>query len=95
MFSGFLGGDAPSIYLKRLQERQKVAPEQIDGFLKSHFVNADRLRADDLTGMMVARAEALATEIADATGRQVTGAYFADIFVDGTTTDDAIEDMAA
>ena len=45
--------------------------------------------------MMVARAEALAMEIADATGRQVTGAHFADIFVDGMTTDDAIEDLAA
>ena len=58
----FLGGDAPSIYLKRLQERQKLAPEQIDGFLRSHFINGDRLRSDDLTGMMVARAEALAVK---------------------------------
>ena len=91
----FLGGDAPSTYLKRLQERQKLSPDHVDGFLKTYFVNADRLRADDLTGMMVARAEALAKEIADATGRPVTGAAFADIFGGSTTVEDAVEDMAA
>jgi hypothetical protein len=91
----FLGGDAPSIYLKRLQERQRLTSEQIDGFLKSHFVNADRLRADDLTGMMVARAEALAVEIAVATGRPVTGASFADIFAGTALVEDVVEDMAA
>jgi hypothetical protein len=91
----FLGGDAPSVYLKRLQERQKLTPEQIDGFLRTHFIDASRLRADDLTGMMVARAEALAAEIASATGRQVTGSHFADIFGTVAMVDDDIEDLAA
>jgi hypothetical protein len=91
----FLGGDAPSTYLKRLQDRQKLMPEQIDRFLRTHFVDAARLRADDLTGMMVARAEALAAEIAEATGRPVTGAAFADIFGDKAPIGDVTEDMAA
>lgn len=91
----FLGGDAPSIYLKRLQERQKLGPEKIDGLLHTHFIDPARLRADDLIGMMVARAEALAAEIAEATGRPVTGAPFADIFGSGMAVEDATEDMAA
>ena len=91
----FLGGDAPSIYLKRLQERQKLTPEQIDSFLKSHFINGEQLRSDDLTGMMVARAEALAVEIAAATGREVNGSHFTEIFGGRTTADDVVEDLAA
>ena len=91
----FLGGDAPSTYLNRLQERQKLGPEQIDALLHTHFIDPARLRADDLSGMMVARAAALAAEIADATGRPVTGASFADIFGSRTTPEEAGEEMAA
>ena len=91
----FLGGDAPSAYLNRLQERQKLSPEQVDALLHTHFIDPARLRADDLPGMMTARAAALASEIADATGRPVTGTSFADIFGGKTTTEDVDEDMAA
>ena len=45
--------------------------------------------------MMVARGEALASEIGAATGRQVTGIQFSDIFGGETTDDDAVEDMAS
>ena len=90
-----LGSDAPSAYLKRLQDQQTLGPEQIDTLLQAHFIDPARLRADDLIGMMVARAAALATEIAEATGRPVTGALFADIFGRKTTTDDTADDMAA
>jgi hypothetical protein len=91
----FLGGDAPSVYLRRLQDRQNLSPEQTDAFLRTHFVDPARLRADDLTGMMVARAEALAAEIAEATGRSVGSASFADIFGGAMKLDDAVEVMAA
>ena len=77
----FLGGDAPSVYLKRLQDRQMLDPEKVDGFLQTHFVDPDRLRADDLIGMMMARAQALAEEISEATGRSVTGPSFSEVFV--------------
>jgi hypothetical protein len=90
----FLGGDAPSTYLKRLQERQKLSPAQMDAFLATHFIDPARLWADDLSGMMVARAEALAAQIAAATGRPIGGAPFADIFRGGTA-DYSPEDIAA
>ena len=45
--------------------------------------------------MMVARAAALAAEIADATGRLVTGASFADIFGGSAKLADAAEELAA
>ena len=72
----FLGGDAPSVYLRRLQDRQKLAPEQVDDLLRTHFIDPARLRADDLPGMMAARGAALAAEISEATGRLVSGAAF-------------------
>ena len=78
-----------------MQERQKLSPEQVDDLLRSHDIDPVRLRADDLTGMMVARAEALAVEIADATGRPVGGMSFADIFGNKQTPDDDSEDLAA
>lgn len=77
-----------------MQERQKLDPAQIDGFLRTHFIAPARLRADDFAGMMAARAEALAAEIAEATGRPVGGARFADIFGAGAEADDA-EGIAA
>lgn len=77
-----LGGDAPSVYLARLQQKQNLAPEQVDGFLLTHLVDADRLRADDVAGMMRARAEALSREISEATGRPVSGLPLAEVFGD-------------
>jgi hypothetical protein len=93
----FLSGDAPSVYLKRLQERQKLDPEQVDEFLRTHFIAPERLRANDLSGMMVARAEALAAEIAEATGRSVGGVSFFDIFGSGAppAADEVGDEMSA
>ncbi len=91
----FLSGDAPSVYLRRLQERQKLLPGQVDAFLTSHFIDPDRLRADDLMGMMVARAEALAALITEATGRPVGGRPMAEAFGHSMTMDEPIEDFAA
>ena len=88
----FLGGDAPSTYLKRLQDKQSLSPEQIDGFLRTHYIDPDLLRTDDLIGMMVARAEALAAQISEATGRPVSGAPFADIFRNRKAPDDDAEE---
>jgi hypothetical protein len=91
----FLGGDAPSAYLRRLQERQKLTPGQVDGFLISHFIDPACLRADDLTGMMVARAEALAALITEATGRPVGGRPMAEAFGITIPMDDLAEEIAA
>jgi hypothetical protein len=91
----FLGGDAPSTYLRRLQDRQKLTPEQVNGFLASHFIDPACLRADDLMGMMVARAEALAVLITDATGRPVGGRPMAEAFGVTIPADDLTEEIAA
>jgi hypothetical protein len=85
----FLSGDAPSTYLRRLQDRQNLFPEQVDAFLNSHFIDPARLRADDLMGMMVARAEALAILISDATGRPVGGRPMAEVFSYSVPVDDS------
>jgi hypothetical protein len=91
----FLGGNAPSAYLRRLQDHHNLTPEQVDGFLASHFIDPVRLRADDLMGMMVARAEALAALITEATGRPVGGRSMAEAFGMTIPVDDLVEEIAA
>lgn len=75
-----LGGDAPSVYLRRLQDTRQMAPDRLDSFLATHFIEPTLLRRDDIRGMMVARARILCDQIAEATGRPVAGTAPADIF---------------
>lgn len=91
----FLSGDAPSTYLRRLQDRQKLGAEQVDAFLTSHFIDPAHLRADDLMGMMVARAEALAALITEATGRPVGGRPMPEAFGHALPVDEPAEEFAA
>ena len=91
----FLGGDAPSTYLRRLQERQKLAQDEVNAFLTSHFIDPVYLRADDLMSMMVARAAALATLITEATGRPVGGRSMAEAFGHAIPMDEPAEEFAS
>ena len=69
----FIGGDAPSHYLNRINASKGVAPEQLDNFLGSHEVDSTRLRADDFDGFLLDRARRLLDLIEEASGKQVTG----------------------
>ena len=55
-----IGGDAPSVYLKRIEDRDKVEPAVLDEILRSHLIEPKFLRADDFKGFWNARREALA-----------------------------------
>src|SRR5260370_8256102 len=39
-----LSADAPTTSLRRLQERQQIAPERVDGFMRTHFIEPEMLR---------------------------------------------------
>lgn len=69
----FISGDAPSVYLARIQKAKQVAPESLEEFLASHLIPVTHLRGDDFYGFLRLRAIALLDLIEQATGKAVPG----------------------
>lgn len=69
----FISGDAPSVYLGRIQKAKQVPPSSLDEFLTSHVIPVAELRADDFDAFIRLRAGALLTLIEAATGKTVSG----------------------
>lgn len=71
-----IGGDAPSVYLGRLERGGSTAPpilpEVLDSHLASHAINPALLRADRFTEFMEDREHRLLGMIAAATGHATT-----------------------
>ena len=66
-----IGGDAPSLYLRRIEERHGLPPEQLDRILRTHLIEPAHLRNDDFVAFFEARTEALAGLVAKAMGKPV------------------------
>lgn len=70
-----IGGEAPSIYLGKLERggtrAPEILPERLDGYLRSHLADPALLRADDFSGFMQDRQQRLLDLIEAATGRKV------------------------
>ena len=66
-----MGGDAPSIYLKRIEEKQGLSPEKLDAILRSHLIEPKYLRADDFDGFFKVRSSLLAKIVGEAMGKPV------------------------
>jgi len=68
-----IGGDAPSVYLPRIQSEKQVqlSAEQMDDLLSSHALDPARLRTDDYEGFIADRRKRLSTLIAGAMGKPV------------------------
>jgi len=69
----FISGDAPSVYLSRIQKAKQVPPQHLDEFLASHVIPVTALRADDFDAFIRLRAGALLALIESATGKTVPG----------------------
>ncbi len=69
----FISGDAPTLYLSRIQKNRQVSAESLDVFLVSHAIPVAELRADDFDGFIRRRASALLGLIEGATGKAVSG----------------------
>jgi hypothetical protein len=86
-----IGGAAPSKYLAKLEagkagpnghiEEPPIDRALLDGYLSSHCIPVEQLRADDFDSFMAKRRTALLKLIADATGHPVSDAV--DIADDG------------
>lgn len=90
-----IGGDAPSVYLKRIEEKQKLAPADLDDMLRSHLIDPVHLRADDFEAFFAARTKALASLVASAMGKPVVeeqGTNEIEIEVDDTVEAEAEND---
>lgn len=69
-----IGGDAPSVYLKRIEAKQGISSDDLDAILRTHLVDPDHLRSDDFVAFYEARSKALAGLVADAMQKPVVEA---------------------
>ncbi|NKA73554.1 hypothetical protein GO284_02536 [Ralstonia solanacearum] len=69
----FISGDAPSVYLSRIQKAKQVSPHSLDEFLTSHVIPIPELRADAFDAFIRLRAAALLDLIEAAMGKTVSG----------------------
>jgi hypothetical protein len=69
----FISGDAPSLYLWRIQKNKDVDAAILDDFLVSHVIPVAELRSDDFDGFIRRRASALLGLIEGATGKVISG----------------------
>ncbi len=69
----FIGGDAPSVYLKRIENQKQVSTSSLDDFLASHRIPVPELRTDNFDAFIRLRASSLLTLIESAMGKAVSG----------------------
>lgn len=58
-----VSGDAPSLYLARIEKKHGLSPDQLDDILRTHLIEPGFLRADDFEGFFASRLKALADMI--------------------------------
>ena len=69
--NGFIGGDAPSSYLRRIERRHGMSSETVDDILRTHLIEPEHLRNDDFEAFFNARIEAISGIISEAMGKPV------------------------
>ena len=74
----FVGGDAPSVYLRRIEEQGGISPIVLDEILRSHLIEPEHLRNDDFEAFFDARFRALSGIVADAMGKPIVAEAGAD-----------------
>jgi len=68
-----IGGNAPSAYLKKIEDTDKLSSDQLDTILRTHLIDPDLLRADDFDGFMAARRSAFSAIIESAMRKRPIG----------------------
>ena len=66
-----IGGEAPSVYSKRVMRKAAIDESEYRGRVESHLVDYDRFIVDDFDGYFVARAKALMKVIEAAMGKRI------------------------
>lgn len=90
-----LGGDAPSKYLAKLERGDSatpaIDPARLDGFLRSHLIDPDVLRADRFADFMADRQKKLLRLIEQATGKPAYAGEMAEEGDDLQGDEDSVE----
>jgi hypothetical protein len=64
-----IGGEAPSIYLPKIQKKAKISETKLDEILQSHLIPPDCLRGDDFYNFLDARQKSILDRIEKAMGK--------------------------
>lgn len=91
----FVGGEAPSKYLIRLEKKAKISAEDIDNLLRTHVINPELVRYDRFNDFIDDRKEAIFKLIENAMGkpivRDVQNLNEEGVFVDNDSEDEEQE----
>ena len=68
-----IGGVAPSVYLGKLEKKGSVTTSDLEGYIESHWIDHQLLRADDFQPFIIDRSKKLLAAIEEATGRTISG----------------------
>ncbi len=68
-----IGGNPPSIYLEKIERKEKLSDEDLDEILEEHFIDAELCRADNFEAFLVDRAKKILNAVEELTGRPVSG----------------------
>ncbi len=66
-----VSGDAPSVYLKRIEAKHRLSSDRLDAILRTHLIEPEYLRSDDFEGFFDARLKALSALISGALDKAV------------------------
>lgn len=66
-----IGGDAPSVYLQKIQDKYDISATVLDEILRTHLIEPAHLRSDDFDAFFEARLDALVPLISKAMGKPV------------------------
>jgi hypothetical protein len=66
-----IGGNAPSVYLKALRDREGMNEQRQDQILITHLINSEAMKTDDFKAFYNQRKEALLQRIEQATGKTI------------------------
>jgi hypothetical protein len=69
----YISGDAPSVYLKRIEKNKQVDRDNLDNFLTSHGIDPAILCSDNFQLFLQQRARFLLGLIEKATGKAISG----------------------
>lgn len=84
-----ISGDAPSAYLKKIEQEQGISASSLDEILRSHLIEPQHLRSDDFDAFIAARTTALTELIAGAMGKAVVQDHGTNENEQGLDLDDA------
>jgi len=66
-----IGGNAPSVYLEKIQKDAKITPKRLDEIMISHILDPALVRADNFEAFFTARKEAILQRIEGAMGKPI------------------------